>query len=463
VTTVPAATAKTATPERVERAQAPEAAPLLERAVPGALCAVASATLAAGTAAVVVNGVDAFRYLFLGLLLVTAGAHLAWMRYQENRWDRTTIGLLAGVVVAAIILAEPVVPEYSFGREVNGIIHRSLLTSMFLIGLGMTALCSSLYHLLGATPTAYDRSRYPLLLYPIIFALLVYAAVLLHVVREGAPNLGWDIVSTAYNIELVDTTFVTTPGLRNQILGTMLLIAMTSVIALPIGVGTGVFLAEYEGWLSRIIEFATLMLRAISVFILGVTAFTLVEFGERYPVGSPLSDIFRGYYFDAGGFKSSASGSFITASIVLSLLVIPIIAKSTEEGLRSVPRDIREGSIALGATEGHGFLHILLPWALPSILTGLLLGCAEAAGSVAVIMFIAGTGEFGVGPFREVTSLAFVIFETDRGSKAFIEVMGVYQFTAALLLLMITFGLSIAALVMKQRFGTRYQGGTTNQ
>jgi phosphate transport system permease protein len=286
----------------------------------------------------------------------------------------------------------------------------------------------------------------------------MYAAILARLVNEGFPQLGLDVVTTAFNTEIVDERFASDAGMRNHLLGTLLLILLTSGISLPIGVGTGIFLSEYDGWLARIVEFCTLMLRAISVFILGVTAFALADFAENQSAGSWTSDLLRGYTIGDEGSKLAGHGSFLMAAAVLSLLVIPVIARATEEGMRAVPREMREGSVALGATEGHGLIHILIPWALPNIITGLLLGCAEAAGSVAVLLFIAGSGESGVGPLREVTSLAFLVFESGNGTEAFVDVMQPYEFTAALLLIMITFALSIAALFLKQRFAARYGG-----
>jgi ABC-type phosphate transport system permease subunit len=102
----------------------------------------------------------------------------------------------------------------------------------------------------------------------------------------------------------------------------------------------------------------------------------------------------------------------------------------------------------------------VLPWALPNIITALLLGAAEAAGSVTVLLFVAGSGENGVGPLREVTSLAYLVFDSSDGkSKAFRDVMGQYNFSAALLLLMMTLVLTAGALLMRARFSDRYRGG----
>jgi phosphate transport system permease protein len=325
----------------------------------------------------------------------------------------------------------------------------------------LPAFTTSLYYTLGGGPTAWDRSRYPYLLVPIALALAAYGAILARLVAEGAPDLSWDLVTSTYARVNVGTGFEYQPGLRNYLLGTLLLVAMTGAIALPIGVGAGAYMAEYDGPLTMLIRFSTLVLRALSVFVLGVTAFTIVDWSTQYPPGDLRSDILRGFYIDpVGNFRNAGHGSYITASVILSLLVIPVIARSTEEGFRSVPRDIREGSLALGATEGHGFLRILLPWSFPNIVTGLLLGSAEAAGSVAVLLFISGIGEFGVGPRGDVTSLSYFIYYSDRGGdNSFNDVMGNYRFTAALLLIMITFSFSIAAIATKRLFGRRYESG----
>ncbi len=429
------------------------------RVAPYAALVAASAAIAVGVASLTLNSLEPLRLPLLAALALSLAAVLAHVRLEEDRWDRSLIAMIVGAIAGAVVLQ--VTPEYIYGYEINGIIHRSMITAPILILLGLPALSASLYRVLGATPTAQDRARYPYLLLPIGLILAAYGAILFRLIAEGAPNLGLDLITRNYNVTLEGNAFVTQPGLRNQLLGTFLLIGMTSAIALPIGVGAGVYMAEYQGRLSLLIRFSTLLLRAISVFILGVTAFTLADWASNYPAGDLRSDLLRGFYNDDDGFKIAAHGSFLTASIVLSLLVIPVIARTTEEGFRSIPREVREGSFALGATEGHGFLHILLPWAVPNIITGLLLGCAEAAGSVAVLLFIAGSGEFGVGPLREATSLAFSVYYADRGvDRTFSDTMQPYEFTAALLLIFLTFALSIGALFLKQRFARRYRGAS---
>jgi ABC-type phosphate transport system permease subunit len=435
---------------------------LRSRLVPSLAFGICAAVVAAGTLSLSVNSLD---FLRLPLMMLLTAAQVAISLHARRRTGVVERGYVVLTILSLLATLLLVVwPTFIYGHEINGVIHRSLFTSLIMLALGLPALCNTLFWVLGGTPTAWDTSRYPMLLFPILLALFIYAALIAKLVSEGVSGPGWnigewwEIITTPYTRDLQSSE--RTAGMRNYLLGTLLLIAMTSAIATPIGIAAGVCMSEYEGWISTVVGFSTQMLRAISVFILGVLAFTIADWGQGYDVGTWQSDFFRGYYKDYQGFKTAAHGSFLTSALVLSLLVIPVIARSTVEGFRSVPREVREGSVALGATEGHGFLFLLMPWAIPNIITGMILGCAEAAGSVAVLLFVAGSGEFGVGPLQETTSLSFLVYFADpgRGFKPFVEVMGAYQFTAALLLLVITFGLSIIALVLKQKFGARYRG-----
>jgi len=147
--------------------------------------------------------------------------------------------------------------------------------------------------------------------------------------------------------------------------------------------------------------------------------------------------------------------------------VMPVIARLTEEGLRSAPREMREGSVALGATDGYGLRRILLPWVAPNILTGVILAGAEAAGGLAVIWFLAGTGEHGVNLFTNVTDLDFAVFAAKYGPRDYAlnavpeYQMLQYQATAALLLMVLTIGLTVIAMLLQRHFSRRYRGSIT--
>ena len=433
---------------------------LVHQSIPSVIFGICAAGVAAGTLSLSINSLDFLRLPLMGLMTLALAGLAAYARRETGHWERGNLLLPVLALAGTVFLI--FWPEYLYGHDINGIIHRSLFMSLILLAIGLPAACNALFWVLGGSPSSWDTSRYPLIMYPILVVLFIYGALLWKVASEGFPNLSWGILTTAYDRDITSGTFERTAGMKNYILGTALLITMTAALALPIGIGAGICMSEYPGWVSNVVGFCTQMLRAISVFILGILAFSIADWSEGYNVGTWQSDLFRGFYTSDDGFKIAAHGSFITASLVLSLLVIPVIARSTVEGFRSLPREMREGSVALGATEGHGFLFLLFPWAIPNIITGLLLGCAEAAGSVTVILFIAGSGEFGVGPRNEATSLSYLVYYASRGDTEYLKVMGQYQYTAALMLLFLTFGLSILALVLKQKFGARYRGGISN-
>ena len=422
---------------------------------PAALVVAASAlTLVLGTLSLGSNSPDVAGAPAL-LLVALSLAFLLVANYRATRrWDREGIVLLSLSLVAALFLLA--MPEWFYGYELNAIIHRSFFTVVLLLGLGTASLSYSTYHLLGATPTARDVSRYPIILLPVALAVVAYTMILWKVFEDGISGFELDALTTAYSPSATD---IDEPGMRNHILGTLLLVGMTLAIATPIGIGAGVYRSEYPGWTARLIGFSSTMLRAMSVMIIGVVAFSLVQGVDGRAAGDPLSDLIRGYFHDEQGFIRFGRGSFLLAATFIAMLVIPVIARATEEGLQSVPKEVREGSMALGATPGHNLVNILFPWAFPVVLTGILVAAAESAGSTAVLLFIAGTGEHGVGPLNEVTSLDAMIFHTRYGSTdGFQEVMRQYQFTAALLLLLLTLGLTCTALYVKARARRRYQG-----
>ncbi|MGQ9675498.1 MAG: PstA family ABC transporter permease [Chloroflexota bacterium] len=436
-----------------------------DRALPALTLIAAVAGIGLGCLSLSLNSLEAYPVPVLSILAALLALLLLRSRRSAGTWERRLLVLSGLAVISAVVLR--FLPEHSYGFYINAVFHRSFFSALLLLAVSVPATSAATYHLLGATPRAEDLSCYPLILFPVALTLGAYAILLYHVVSSGLPHLDWDVLSTSYQNQSWQVKFyendwpvwrtekLIRAGMLNHILGTFVLMGLTALISLPIGVGAGIYIGEYyDGWVAKVVRFSAGALRAISVFILAMTALTLV----RATTGTPLSDIFAGYYIDVNGNWHPAHGSMFTASIFLSLLVIPIIARATEEGIRSVPRDLREGSLALAASDSYTLRRIVLPWALPNIVTALLLSCAEAGGNVAVLLFMAGNGEFGIGPLNEVTSLGFLIFEgrlIEVGT--FKKLMGDYQFTAALLLLVITMGLSMAAIILKRRFASRYR------
>ncbi len=410
------------------------------RIVPGLASALSTAGIIYACVSFNVNTIYQYAIPYLAALLFMLVLLLIYVRGRWQRIDRNLLTLAAVSIVAIVALW--FMPErLQLHERANFEITKSFVSAVLILCVSLPALCSFIYHLLDETPYAFDISRYPLLIFPILVALAAYGLIIGTVIIEGVPELSLELIFTPYNAQNEQY------GILNDILGTFLLIGMTSMIALPFGIGAGVYMSEHSGPIASLIRFSTNLLRAMSVVIVGIMAFTACY----YTYDTVLENII--------GFNSlRGKGTFLAASMFLSLLVIPVVARATEEGFRSLPYDLREGSLALGATEGYTLTHVLMPWSLPNILTGLLLGCAEVAGSVAVIMLIASTGQYGVGPLKEATSLAHFIFRTRFERLGWVRVFGEYDYTVALLLLIITLGLTIAYLVLRSKFSERYRG-----
>lgn len=412
------------------------------------------------------NELEAWIIPVLGAECLLAQVLIFDVYRQKRTWD-LKLALLAGLLYAAI-LAMYFLPSHWTGLELNAIIHRTIFGMIFLFVSGVWLMAAGVFYMLGGSLQAGDISRYPLLITPVGLALGVYAVLILQIVVNGLPGLQWEALSQPYydyvypvrtavggDWPAFTTENRTGVGILNHILGTGTLMLLTTLMALPVGVGTGIFLSEYASdRFGNLLRFIITSLRSISTLILGMTALSLV----RMSSGTVFAFLTKGFRFDGFLLRENEGGSFFLASLVLSLLIIPIITRATEEGCRSLPPELREGSLALGANEEITLRRITLPWSLPNIVTGALLGCAEAAGDMAVLFFIAGRGDFGVGAFQQVTSLAYLVFDVYWGTSNYKSLMGPYQFTAGLILMLITIGLGISALFLKRWLRRRYQG-----
>lgn len=192
----------------------------------------------------------------------------------------------------------------------------------------------------------------------LVVALAALLALLWAVVRDGAPQLSWRFV-TAYPSRRPELA-----GLWPALVGTLWLIVLTAAIALPLGMGTAVYLEEYarRTRLSRLIEINVANLAGVPSIIYGLLGLGLFV---------------RALHMDR---------SLLAGASTLALLVLPMVILTTREALRAVPTSIREASLALGATRGQTLWFQVLPQALPGVLTGVILALSRAIGETAPLV-----------------------------------------------------------------------------
>jgi phosphate transport system permease protein len=176
-------------------------------------------------------------------------------------------------------------------------------------------------------------------------------------------------------------------GMANAIVGTLILIGLASLFAVPIGCICGVHLAEYpETKFSSFVRFAADVLNGVPSIVIGIFAYGLVVLPVKR-------------------FSAIAGG------VALGLLMIPIVVRTTEELLRLVPAGLREGALALGATRGRAVLTVILPAAAPGILTGVLVAVARVAGETAPLLFTAFNNRFwSTNITQPIASLTYQVF-----------------------------------------------------
>jgi len=291
------------------------------------------------------------------------------------------------------------------------------------------------------------------------------------IVRVYRPNqMSWLGKSVFYGGKLVELIFGepresnTEGGLFPAIFGTVLLIFIMSLFSFPLGVIAAIYLREYarEGLLVRIVRIAVNNLAGIPSIVYGIFGLGFFVYG----IGSSIDSLFFAERLPTPTF---GTGGILWASLTLALLTVPVVIVSTEEALGAIPREMREGSLALGSTKFQTLYRILVPMASPGIMTGLILAMARAAGEVAPLM-ITGVVKLapalpidGNFPFihldRKFMHLGFHIFDIGFQSPN-VEAAKPMVFVTALLLVLIVLVMSSVAIRLRNKMKKKYTFGT---
>ena len=199
----------------------------------------------------------------------------------------------------------------------------------------------------------------------VLVALVPLALVLFFVVSQGIQA-----INVEFFTELPKPVGEVGGGMANAILGTVLLCGLGAVLAIPIGVMSGIDIAEYPGSTSAaVVRFAADTLNGVPSIVIGVFVYAIAVLPVKH-------------------FSALAGG------IALGVMMIPIITRTTEELIRLVPSSLREGALALGASRGRAVMTVVLPAALPGIITGIVLALARIAGETAPLLFTAFNNRF---------------------------------------------------------------------
>ena len=249
-------------------------------------------------------------------------------------------------------------------------------------------------------------------------------------------------------------------GIFPAIFGTVLMVFLMTLAVMPFGVMAAVYLREYakQGPLVRLVRIAVNNLAGVPSIVFGV--FGLAFF--VYALGGTIDQVL---FPESLPNPTFGTGGILWASLTLALLTVPVVIVATEEGLSAVPRDFREGSVGLGATKFETIRHVILPCALPGILTGLILAMARAAGEVAPLML---TGVVKLAPSlpldeylpflhleRKFMHLGFHIYDVGFQSPN-VEAAKPMVYMTTLILILVVVLLNLAAVMMRNRLRKRF-------
>ena len=298
--------------------------------------------------------------------------------------------------VAEVALTRRVVERASRGEKVRELLFRSAL--LFSLGVGFVAL----------------------------------AVLLIDVAADGGSKLSWDFITNFPSRISPERS-----GVQSAIVGTLLLMVTTAVFIVPVGVATAVYLEEYadrERWWNRLVEVNIQNLAAVPSVVYGIL-------GLAFIVRDPL-----------------ALGTVVLAgALTLGLLVLPVVIVVSREAIRAVPSSIREGSMALGATQWQTIWKHTLPGALPGIATGVILALSRAIGETAPLLVI-GAALFTRFNPNDVTSdqftalpLTILRFVTDADTE--FKSAGA---AAILVLLAILIVMNAGAVFLRNRYEQKW-------
>ena len=259
------------------------------------------------------------------------------------------------------------------------------------------------------------------------FSVLLLLLIIVYVMIKGVSVVNWSFLTS------VTSVLKGTVGIAGNIVNTLIIVVITMLIATPVGVGSAIYLNEYAkpGKIVTIIEYATETLSGIPSIIFGL--FGMMFFGERLGLGYSL----------------------LTGSLTLIIMVLPLITRNTQEALKTVPDTYRNGAIGLGSGKWHMIRTILIPSAMPGIITGAILAIGRIVGESAALLFTAGSAKLLANgfegifqkPFQSGGTLTIQMYLSATSEGDFETAFGI-----AVVLLIIVLGINLGTKAITKHF-----------
>ncbi|ABW18664.1 phosphate ABC transporter permease PstA [Alkaliphilus oremlandii] len=267
-----------------------------------------------------------------------------------------------------------------------------------------------------------------LLLLSIGFGIVALFLLIFQVLRTGLEWINWDFITS------MPSRFPQKAGIFSALVGSIWTIGLTALFSLPIGVGTAIYLEEYADkrtWHNKVLQLNISNLAGVPSIVYGILGLTVFV---------------RFFNFER---------SILSGALTLTLLILPVIIVSAQEAIKSVPNSLREGSLALGVTKWQTVTGVVLPYALPGILTGSILAISRAMGEAAPLIMVGAAGYVAFlprGPMDSFTVLPIQIFNwTSRPQAEFQNIAS----AGIIVLMFLLLSANAVAIILRNKYQNR--------
>lgn len=260
------------------------------------------------------------------------------------------------------------------------------------------------------------------------------------IIYEGRNKFSWEFISS------FPTDGMTKGGIFPALIGTFILVIVMSIAAVPFGTITAIYLTEYAKENSKIAAAVRFSIRTLAVVPSIIFGLFGLGFFIQF-VGTGMDNVFNGGQLQWG------QPNIIWASLTMSLLTLPVIIVSVEEALKTIPRELREASLALGATKWQTIKKVVFPGSISGILTGTILAVSRGAGEVAPILFTGAAYYLATLPKSlsdQFMNLGYHVYIMSTQSSDVEKTMPI-QFATTLVLLILTLSLNLVAVIIRSR------------